>query len=598
MSISDNYVPLRQIGNGVTVAFSSNWNMIASSYARVYLEDAITGVQTPVTEGAGAAQYTLVFTAAGFTVTFNTAPTSANYVVVGREVAQDQTDPYRTSKGFQGDVLEASLDKLTAMVQDLANKADRALKFPLGSTLVGILPGTLIDGATIVWSGLTGTMVNGPTATDIAGAAASAAAAAASAAAAAASAASAVPNANFNANSTTGTNGYTINTGNTSLQAGHKYSIKFTLAQTNTSITITDTSTAAGAKNVRYYGTGGTLQAPPVGTISVGFVGFFLYDGTNFILLNPLTYLKGADVTAAATTDFTQQHGDFVNLIGTTGITAMTMQSGQQISLYYTGAGLSITLGASLALGNVVSGSLALSTGDVLVIRRDGTVSRIISYLPAGGGNISRVVIQKFTSSGTYTPTPGMKSCLVRAVGGGGGGGGVSSVAGGTAAAGGGAGSYGERLLTAAQIGASQTVTIGAGGSAGTSGGGTGGNGGATSLGALLTTTGGNGGTGNTSATVSVNALPGGVGGSGDINAVGQSGGAGIVGTTAGGMVAGFGGSSPFGAGGIGYCNASSNPGNSALANSGAGGSGAQGISTANAGGAGGTGYIVIVEFL
>ena len=140
MSISDNYVPLRQIGNGVTVDFSASWNMLAAAYALVYLEDAATGVQTAVTPGPGPTQYTLVFNASGFTVTFNTAPTSAYYVVIGRQVALDQTDPYKTSKGFQGDVVEASFDKLTAIAQDQADAILRALTFPLGSAASGAVP--------------------------------------------------------------------------------------------------------------------------------------------------------------------------------------------------------------------------------------------------------------------------------------------------------------------------------------------------------------------------------------------------------------------------------------------------------------------------
>jgi hypothetical protein len=139
MAISDNYVPVRQIGNGVTVNFSAGWYMLASSYARVYLEDAVTGVQTLVAQGPAANQYTLVFNASGFTVTFNTAPTSAYYVVIGREVSQDQTDPYSTSKGFQGETLEASLDKLTAICQDTSENIGRALTVPLGDTATSLV---------------------------------------------------------------------------------------------------------------------------------------------------------------------------------------------------------------------------------------------------------------------------------------------------------------------------------------------------------------------------------------------------------------------------------------------------------------------------
>src|SRR5690242_15130947 len=112
MAISDNYVPVKELGNGVTTQFSGSWAVLVASYIRVYLEDVTTGVQTLQTLTT---DYGLVFDDSGFTVTFNVAPTSANYVVIGRSVEIDQTDPYKTSKGFQGAVIENSFDKLTAI---------------------------------------------------------------------------------------------------------------------------------------------------------------------------------------------------------------------------------------------------------------------------------------------------------------------------------------------------------------------------------------------------------------------------------------------------------------------------------------------------
>lgn len=95
------------------------------------------------------------------------------------------------------------------------------------------------------------------------------------------------------------------------------------------------------------------------------------------------------------------------------------------------------------------------------------------------GGIVPGILaIQSFTSSGTYTPTSGMTKALVFCTGGGGGGGGADST--GTSSSGGGGGGSGGtaiELLTAATIGASQSVTIGAGGTAGAAAnGGSGGN--------------------------------------------------------------------------------------------------------------------------
>jgi hypothetical protein len=111
--------------------------------------------------------------------------------------------------------------------------------------------------------------------------------------------------------------------------------------------------------------------------------------------------------------------------------------------------------------------------------------------------------VQLFSSSGTYTPTPGTNSIIVEGIGGGGAGGGTTAGGAGTASGGGGgsAGCYGLARFVSG-IG-SMAVTIGAGGT-GVSGA-AGGTGGTTSLGSLMTLPGGGGGglsSGATSASV------------------------------------------------------------------------------------------------
>lgn len=112
---------------------------------------------------------------------------------------------------------------------------------------------------------------------------------------------------------------------------------------------------------------------------------------------------------------------------------------------------------------------------------------------------LRRVNVQVFTSDGTYTPTTGMAYCIAISTGGGGGSGGADCNSGTSRAAGGAGGGAGAtciELFTAAQIGASQTVTVGVGGTAGSSAGGNGGNGEDTTFGALHTAGGGTGGEG------------------------------------------------------------------------------------------------------
>lgn len=195
------------------------------------------------------------------------------------------------------------------------------------------------------------------------------------------------------------------------------------------------------------------------------------------------------------------------------------------------------------------------------------------------------VVQQQFTATGTYTPTTGMVYCIIEVIGGGGGGGGGSgATAGGS---GGGAGAYSRSRKTAANIGASQAVTIGAGGAGGASTA-NGSAGGASSVGVLVTANGGSGG----SAGNGTNGASGGVGGTAGTGDVASPGGDGDSGSKVADVAAGSGGASFMGGGGAGGTNAI---GPNAAAAFGAGGGGSQGGGT---GGAGKAGIVIITDFV
>lgn len=190
--------------------------------------------------------------------------------------------------------------------------------------------------------------------------------------------------------------------------------------------------------------------------------------------------------------------------------------------------------------------------------------------------------------SGTYTPGVGGGAATGGGIGSGGGGGTASSGSGGS---GGGAGGYASIKLTAAQIGASATITVSGGGGGGadaSTNGGTGGNGGTTSGSAGSSAVAGGGGGG---------ASGGGGGGGGSL--------------TAGTGGSGFGGG---GNGGAGNCNSSFGSNGNAATNSrgadgnggtlgcysGAGGGGGGGIggnATSPGAGGGGGGEVVITSY-
>ena len=153
---------------------------------------------------------------------------------------------------------------------------------------------------------------------------------------------------------------------------------------------------------------------------------------------------------------------------------------------------------ANVALG---AGNL-LPTGIYQLVYSAATSSFVIqnpSPLTAMVLPVLTVKRQVFVVSGTYTPSAGMIYCDAECLAAGGGAGCTSinndsgTVLGTAGGSGAGAGAYSKKLFTAATITASQTVTIGAGGTGGSTSGVSGTDGGTSSLGALLSCAGGKG---------------------------------------------------------------------------------------------------------
>jgi hypothetical protein len=208
-----------------------------------------------------------------------------------------------------------------------------------------------------------------------------------------------------------------------------------------------------------------------------------------------------------------------------------------------------------------------------------------------GGGGVAKT--QVFTANGTYTPSANLVSAIVEVVGGGGAGGGSSGTTNSIGGGGGGSGGYSRRALTAAQIGSSQSVTIGSGGTGAVNA--TGGSGTATSFGTLCVANGGVGGgvqSGGSGASVT--------GAVGDIAAGGSGGGAGsaLSDVSYGPAISGAGGTGPFGGGGFGLGSGTSvgDPGKGY----GAGGGGGRNVGSgaASAGGNGSPGVCIVTEYV
>lgn len=276
-------------------------------------------------------------------------------------------------------------------------------------------------------------------------------------------------------------------------------------------------------------------------------------------------------------------------------------------------------------IGDVVG---ADSSNNINIIGEDGVLvtggiasaNTLIIAMDANAPFFTRVNTQAFFSAGTYTPTEGMKYCVIECVGGGGGGGGGTTNTAGSiytiAGAGGGGGGYARGLYSSSVIGASQAVSVGVGGTAGSGSGLVpGGTGGTSSVGSLISATGGFGG--NAAGLQSLTLTAGGyaIGGNGGIATSSQ-------GITVQGSIGSYGISYGTGSditaigggGGSSYFSGSSSPsysnhtygsdvsiGATGL-NYGGGGSGGAAVSTlgdqACSGGVGGDGYVLITEYI
>jgi hypothetical protein len=201
----------------------------------------------------------------------------------------------------------------------------------------------------------------------------------------------------------------------------------------------------------------------------------------------------------------------------------------------------------------------------------NAAVGAAVAGLPLGLKQITR-----FLSSGTYTKPSWLRMAIIKGCGGGGAGGGSGANATNSACGGGGGyAGYGELLLLAANISATETVTIGAGGTGNlNSGGSAGGN---TSFGTHVTFNGGHGGS---------------VGGAGVGTACQTSGGPGTGGTVGSGAdLAITGASGEYGVRGLGAAFNQAFSGQGASGRMGAGGSSVTGSSAGGFDGNPGIGF-------
>lgn len=373
--------------------------------------------------------------------------------------------------------------------------------------------------------------------------------------------------------------------------------------------TATEGAILAGTATARQMLQSGTSSAPAWSTAT--------WPATT--TANQLLYSSSANTVAGLATG---NDGVLITSGGGVPSISSTLPSAVQGNITSLGAIASGTWNGGV-IGSIYGGTGVDNSGSTITIGGNVTFSGAHTFqgnitgntnvtFPTSGtlatttGNVGTSVLQTFSASGTYTPTAGMVYCVVHVTGAGGGGGGSSlapSNTGCAAGGGGGSGATSMAVFSAADIGVSQSVTVGLGGAGGTSGN-AGSVGGTSAFGALISCPGGLGGGNGPGTSIGGNLVIFASGGDGaaagtggDINSPGSPGSPGLAYT--GTSLSGNGAPSYYQGGAFNV--SSSSAGNDGLDGDapGSGGSGAASNTNAgHAGGDGADGYVTVLEFI
>lgn len=173
------------------------------------------------------------------------------------------------------------------------------------------------------------------------------------------------------------------------------------LNASNTTTTPTFNFNTQGAKTVKKQ-IGGAKVALSPGDLQANTFALLAYDGTDLLLTNPRPYSQGANIASAGTVNLDTATGDYVNVTGTTTMTAITLQQGRESTVVFGGA-LTLTNGASLILPT--GANITTAAGDIAVFRGEASgVVRCISYTKVGRTPAAVDVNQNFTKAQRGTP--------------------------------------------------------------------------------------------------------------------------------------------------------------------------------------------------
>lgn len=384
-------------GDGATTSFAYSSYFLADTDLLV-TKRSVAGVETTLTLGIG---YTVTGAGnpSGGNVIVTPAPASGERLTLSRKLALTQGLSLPNTGLFPAPSLEARLDALTMMCQQLQEQINRSITLNITSTAVKPVLGDPAANATLAYNATADGIIAGATqdqitnaqtysttaATQAGIATTQAGIAATQAAAAAASAASLAVYWAGTAGGTANAVTLTPSPAIAANAAGQEFD--FVVNTVNTSGTVTASVSGKTALPIQK-SMGGALVALGIGDLPAGTIAKIRnIDGANFQLMNIRPFSQSADIASAGTLNLDTATGLYTNITGTTAITAVTLAQGQMRIVKFAGI-LTLTNGANLILPT--GANITTAAGDVAFVMGEASgIARVLGYFKASGAALT-----------------------------------------------------------------------------------------------------------------------------------------------------------------------------------------------------------------
>lgn len=173
----------------------------------------------------------------------------------------------------------------------------------------------------------------------------------------------------------------------TAYTAGMAY--EFIVNTPNTAENPTININGKGAKTIKCYIGSGKANLPKGALQGLSRI---VYDGTDFVLINIRPHNNASSIATAATVNLNNANGDYVELTGTTTVTDITLDEGQEKTVKCAES-FTLTDGSGNSPQDIIlpgSADITTATGDVFIIRGEGNgTTRIVGYMRADGSPLN-----------------------------------------------------------------------------------------------------------------------------------------------------------------------------------------------------------------